>query len=124
MKITWMRTNADGQTTFEDLEIASTQRERGLETAVVPVRGAFFRSEQPALDMDFHNAPRRQFVIPLGGELEVEAADGSTRRIATGDALLADDLTGQGHKSRFVPEGATMVFLTLDDDVDPADWRA
>ena len=124
MKITWMRTGADGQTTFEDLGIASTQRERGVETAVVPVSGAFFRSDQPALNMDFHNAPRRQLVIPLGGELVVEAGDGSTRRIATGDVLLADDVTGGGHKSRFEPDGATMVFLTLDDDVDPADWRA
>lgn len=124
MKITWMRTGADGQTTFEDLEVATTQGERGLETPVLPTAGAFFRTEQPALDMDFHNAPRRQLVIPLGGELEVEAGDGTVRLIGTGDALLADDVTGQGHKSRFVPDRATVVFLTLDDDIDPAEWRS
>lgn len=123
MRITWMRTGADGHTTFEDLDVGSTQRERGIETAVLPVSGAFFRTEQPALDMDFHNAPRRQFVIPLGGDLEVTAGDGTMRRIGTGEALLADDLTGAGHKSRFTPDGATVVFLTLDDDVDPAEWR-
>lgn len=42
----------------------------------------------------------------------------------TGDALLADDLTGQGHKSRFIPHGATVVFAVLGDDADPAAWRA
>ena len=124
MKITWMRTGADGRTTFEDLEVATTQGERGRETPLLAVEGVFFRTDQPALDMDFHNAPRRQLVIPLGGELEVEAGDGTTQRIGTGDALLADDLSGQGHKSRFIPDGATVVFGVLADDVDPAAWRA
>ena len=124
MKITWMRTGADGQTMFEDLQIATTRGERGDETPLLRVDGVFFRTGQPALDMDFHNAPRRQLVIPLGGELEVEAGDGTLRHIGTGDALLADDLDGQGHKSRFIPDGATVVFAVLGDDVDPAAWRA
>ena len=124
MKITWTRTGADGQTTFEDLEIATTRGERGDETPLLQIDGVFFRTGQPALDMDFHNAPRRQLVIPLGGELEVEAGDGTVRHIGTGDALLADDLTGQGHKSRFIPDGATVVFAVLGDDTDPSDWRA
>ena len=124
MKIIWMRTGADGQTEFEDLEIASAQGERGSETPLLQIDGIFFRTEQPALDMDFHNAPRRQLVIPLGGELEVEAGDGTVRFIGTGDALLADDLVGQGHKSRFVPDDATVVFAVLPDDADPAAWRA
>lgn len=124
MKIIWMRTGADGQTEFEDLEIASAQGERGSETPLLQIDGIFFRTDQPALDMDFHNAPRRQLVIPLGGELEVEAGDGTVRFIGTGDALLADDLVGQGHKSRFVPDGATVVFAVLPDDLDPAAWRA
>lgn len=36
MKITWMRTAANGQTVFEDLEVAARQGERGAETAVLP----------------------------------------------------------------------------------------
>ncbi len=124
MKITWMRTAADGQTVFEDLEVAARHGERGAETAALPVAGVIFRTEQPALDLDFHNAPRRQLVIPLDAEVEVEAGDGSTRRIGPGEVLLADDLTGQGHKSRFRPAGASMLFGVLPDDADPADWRA
>ena len=119
-----MRNGADGHTVFEDLEIASTQGERGSETSLLQIDGLFFRTDQPALDMDFHNAPRRQLVIPLGGELEVEAGDGTVRHIGTGDALLADDLIGQGHKSRFVPDGATVAFAVLPDDADPSAWRA
>ncbi len=124
MKITWMRTGGDGQTTFEDLEIASTQGERGSETPLLPIDGVIFRTGQPDLDMDFHNAPRRQLVIPLDAEVEVEAGDGSVRRIGPGEVLLADDLTGQGHKSRFRPAGASMLFAVLPDDADPAAWRA
>ncbi|WP_419863662.1 hypothetical protein [Candidatus Poriferisodalis sp.] len=124
MKIIWMRTAANGQTEFEDLEIAARQGERGAETGVLPVAGVIFRTEQPALDLDFHNAPRRQLVIPLNAEVEVEAGDGSVRRIGPGEVLLADDLTGQGHKSRFRPAGASMLFGVLPDDADPAAWRA
>lgn len=124
MKIIWMRTAADGQTVFEDLEIATRHGERGAETAALPVAEVIFRTGQPALDLDFHNAPRRQLVIPLDAEVEVEAGDGSVRRIGPGEVLLADDLTGQGHKSRFRPAGASMLFGVLPDDADPAAWRA
>ena len=124
MKITWMRTGADGRTTFEDLEIATTQGERGRETPMLGVAGVIFRTDQPSLDMDFHNAPRRQIVIPLSGELEVTSGDGTVRHIGTGEGLLADDVTGQGHKSRFEPDGASMAFIVLADDADPAAWRA
>ncbi|WP_419946634.1 hypothetical protein [Candidatus Poriferisodalis sp.] len=119
MKITWMRTGADGQTTFEDLEVATRQGERGAETGVLPMAGVIFRAEQPTLDLGFHNAPRRQLVIPLDAEVEVEAGDGSVRRIGPGEVLLADDLTGQGHKSRFRPAGASMLFGVLAGGADP-----
>ena len=124
MKVIWMRTGADGQTAFEDLTVATQPGERGHETDVLPLAGAIFRTDQPVMEIDFHNAPRRQFVIPLGGELEVEAGDGTVRRIGTGDVLLADDLTGQGHKTRVMHEGAAMLFGVLADDADPAAWRA
>ena len=122
MRLVWMRTE-DGETVFEDLDVASTKGERGFETPLVPVEGAIFRTAQPELDLDFHNAPRRQIVIPLTGEVDVESGDGTIRHIGLGDALLADDLTGRGHKSRFRPDNATMLFLVLADDFDPTSLR-
>ena len=122
MRLVWMRTE-DGETVFEDLDVASTRGERGFETPLVPIEGAIFRTAQPELDLDFHNAPRRQIVIPLTGEVDVESGDGSIRHIGLGDALLADDLTGRGHTSRFRPDNATMLFLVLADDFDPTSLR-
>ena len=36
MKIIWMRTAANGQTVFEDLEVAARHGERGAERAMLP----------------------------------------------------------------------------------------
>ena len=119
MKIVWMRTNDAGQTEFVDLEFETSAHPRGMETPAVPTHGVIFRTAQPAVEMDFHNAPRRQFVIPITGEVTVASGDGDQRHIGPGTALLADDLTGQGHTSVFGPDDATMMFLLLDDGFDP-----
>jgi hypothetical protein len=122
MQLVWIRTQ-EGETVIEDLEMPSTQQVRGHETTMVPLLGAIFRTQQPAVAMDFHNAPRRQIVVPLEGEVEIEVGSGEVRLISPGMALLADDLSGQGHKSTFRPENATTLFLLLPDDLDPAVWR-
>ena len=122
MQLVWIRTQ-EGETVIEDLEMPSTQQVRGYETTIVPLNGAIFRTQQPAVAMDFHNAPRRQIVVPLEGEVEIEVDSGEVRLISPGMALLADDISGQGHKSTFRPENATTLFLLLPDDLDPAVWR-
>jgi hypothetical protein len=38
-------------------------------------------------------------------------------------ALLADDVNGQGHKSKFSPNDAVTLFLLLPDELDPTQWR-
>lgn len=53
-------------------------------------------------DLDFHNAPRRQYVVMLVGEVEIETGDGTKRILDTGEILLAEDTTGQRHISRTV----------------------
>ena len=119
MRVVWMRTNSEEQTEFVDLEFATSPHPRGVETAVVATQGTIFRTGQPAVEMGFHNAPRRQFVIPITGDVTVASGNGTSRHIGPGDALLADDLTGQGHTSVFGPDGAAMMFLLLDDSFDP-----
>jgi hypothetical protein len=49
---------------------------------------------------DWHHLPKRQLVILLEGELEVEIGDGTQRRFSAGDVFLCEDTTGQGHKVR------------------------
>lgn len=122
MHLVWIRTEG-GKTVIEDLEVPSTREIRGYETPVIPITGVIFRTAQPEVSMDFHNAPRRQIVLPLQGEVEIETGDGDSRIICAGMALLADDVDGQGHKSKFSPNDAVTLFLLLPDELDPTQWR-
>ena len=122
MHIVWIITE-NGETVVEDLEAPSFEQVRGNETPMIPLQGAIFRTAQPAVAMDFHNAPRRQIVVPLIGQVRIETGDGTSRLITNGMALLADDLDGQGHKSTFTPDDAVTLFLVLPADFDPTEWR-
>ena len=93
-------TGADGQSHFEDLDLLPPDVERSIEQAASSI--TFTRSPNGRFS-DWHNAPRRQYAIFLsGGEMEVVTGDGTTRRFGPGDAVLFEDLTGQGHTSRSV----------------------
>ncbi|MHB8575824.1 MAG: cupin domain-containing protein [Dehalococcoidia bacterium] len=59
---------------------------------------------------NWHNAPRRQFVIWLQGELDIEVSDGEVRRFGPAMILLVDDTTGKGHRNR--PRSALKVSET------------
>jgi hypothetical protein len=92
-------TGADGQSHFEDLSLpAPGSRESPLQV----VKGITFRRQPPGLFIDWHPAPRRQWVITLSGAVEIGIGDGTTKRFGPGDAMLADDLTGKGHTTRVV----------------------
>lgn len=58
--------------------------------------------------MDWHPAPRRQYVILLAGQLEIGFKDGTTKRLGPGDATLAEDTTGSGHTTRVIGNGPAL----------------
>lgn len=60
-------------------------------------------------DAGMHNAPRRQFLVVLKGELELETSLGKRERLRPGDVLLADDIGTKGHHSRDVGEAPLML---------------
>ena len=101
MKFVRIFTGTDGQSHFEDLGFEFAPR--GDATLTTPLQGAtevFFRRARANYVNDWHQAPERQYVITLSGQWEVEVGDGSKRSFSPGDILLAEDVTGQGHKSR------------------------
>ena len=50
----------------------------------------------------------------LAGELEVETGGGETRRVSAGDAVLVEDVTGPGHRTRVVGDApAHAAFIRL-----------
>jgi hypothetical protein len=123
MRITRVYTGDDGESHFEDLEIPLERGRYGFLSGEVPVTGVLFRETPIDGSLDFHVAPRRQFVVTMVGLAEVECGDGSKRRFGPGDVLLADDTWGHGHITREIEGPRRSLFLPLPEDFDPAPWR-
>ncbi len=96
--ITRLFTGADGKSHIEEVDLDKHPELKEL----MKSDGIFFRSAQPGNVLDWHPAPRRQFVITLSGEVEIELEDGSKHRFGAGHVNLAEDLTGKGHITRVV----------------------
>lgn len=93
----------DGESHFEDVDVEMTAAGGQSDlSAAIPATGIMFRRSRADQYIDWHPAPRRQFVITLAGEAEVEASDGEVRRIGPGTVMLAEDTTGKGHITRGV----------------------
>ena len=98
MEISRLYSGADGQTHIEQMTLESHPELATLQEAV----GIQFRSTAAGHFMDWHPAPRRQFVITISGEVEIGLGDGTVHRFGPGHVNLAEDLTGQGHTTRVV----------------------
>ena len=96
MAIVRVYTGDDGESHFEELDLASHPEL----TELRPVKGIQFRSLEGGTFMDFHHAPRRQYVFTLSGEMEIGLGDGTVRKFGPGDVLVAEDLSGRGHTMR------------------------
>jgi hypothetical protein len=100
MQIVRVYTGADGESHFEDLtpeQFAQIVNNLGDGPITLNCRPS------PSFS-DYHQAPRRQYVINLSGVAEFETADGTKRRLVPGDVLVAEDLTGHGHIARSIGE--------------------
>ncbi len=71
-------------------------------TSLQAAAGIVFRRAPAGHILDWHPAPRRQYVMTLSGQGEIEIGDGTVRRFGPGDVMLAEDVTGRGHITRVV----------------------
>lgn len=71
-------------------------------TSLQAAVGIVFRRAPTGHILDWHPAPRRQYVMTLSGQGEIEIGDGTVRRFGPGDVMLAEDVTGRGHITRVV----------------------
>ena len=100
MKVVRIYTGADNQTHFQDLDPDTFAK-----LAPKVGEGGVRLNQGPAKSFsDFHNAPRRQYVVVMSGMMEIEIGDGTKRQLGPGDVLVAEDLTGKGHVTRGVGE--------------------
>ena len=102
-------TGDDGLSHFEEVTLAlkpfhDTEGAYGESTPLEATTGITFRVSPAGYFLGWHNAPRRQYVITMSGMIEIEASDGTVKRLGPGGILLAEDLTGKGHTSRVVSE--------------------
>jgi hypothetical protein len=115
IKVTRIYTGSDNQTHAEEYEVELGTARGATELAEpIEVTSLQFRRTSPEYFIDWHNAPRRQYVVTLSGESEVELGDGTKIRLYPGHILLAEDITGQGHISRAVgSEDRISLFIPL-----------
>jgi hypothetical protein len=104
MKYTRIYADANGETHLEDVE--PPMKDAGnasMMSEMMAAKGVIFReSNSEEYFIDWHNAPRRQFVVNLTGEVEITVSDGEKRHFGPGSILLAEDVSGKGHISRGV----------------------
>lgn len=116
-KITRLYSDDEGESRFEDLEISLIDAgEIGALSERIPAGEIIFREVEPSYDFDFHNAPQRQYIILLDGQIEIETSLGDKRIFGAGEILLAEDTVGKGHKTRnLLPIRRKSIFITLPD---------
>ena len=121
VKVTRLFTGPDGKSHVEEYEVPLKSQGRGTElSGTVGVESLQFRRTNKDYDLDWHPAPRRQFVVTLSGESEIELEGGRKLRLGPGHILLAEDTTGQGHISRAVgTKDRISLFITLADGAIP-----
>jgi quercetin dioxygenase-like cupin family protein len=115
MAIIRIYAGSDGKSHFA--EIVPKLEPRGDKSAsaeLIPGSGIVIRRFDPKRSNPWHHAPGRYAVFTLSGAVDIEIGDGTVRRLGTGDILIAEDLTGQGHGTREVgPEPRVSVFVPL-----------
>jgi hypothetical protein len=107
-----LRADAAGESYLEPLAMPVKETfagtVRGLnDIPAITVGMGEFVGRKP--DVGMHEAPRRQFLVVLGGELEIVTTLGQQQRLRPGDVLLADDVGSKGHISRDVGEAPLML---------------
>ena len=78
--------DTEGESHFEDIEIPLKDSGRiGFLSEPQTTKGIIFRTVDPSYDYELHNAPARQYLMVLDGEIEMETSLGDVRRFKSGD---------------------------------------
>ncbi len=101
MTVTRVYTGDDNETHLETIEVELEPRGRGgALSQLVAATGVIFRRTPPDYFVDWHPAPRVQYVVTLSGEGEIEVSDGSKLALGPGSVVLVEDTDGVGHITR------------------------
>ncbi|HTX51372.1 MAG TPA: hypothetical protein VME40_18505 [Caulobacteraceae bacterium] len=103
MRIHHLYADALGVSHFGDIDIEwAHDLPGGKLSKRLPATGVIFRETSSDYDLDWHPAPRRQYIVNLDAGVQITASDGETRIIGAGEVILVEDTTGKGHLSKAV----------------------
>jgi hypothetical protein len=110
--VTRIYTDTDGQSHAEELQM----KLNGRTSELMKATGVQFSRTPSGYFNDWHVGPRRQYVITLSGQGEIEVAGGKKISMGPGHINLIEDLTGKGHTTRVMgPEDRITVAIPLAD---------
>ncbi len=69
--------------------------EIGFLSKLISSFGIMFRLTPSDYHYSWHHAPRRQFIVNLDAEVEVEVSSGEKRIIKQGEVFFVEDVTGK-----------------------------
>src|SRR5262249_8443860 len=116
MKIIRLYADDKGESHFQDIEVElEAPTPSGRVSARQPATGIIFREVPGEYDLDWHPAPRRQYIINLDAGVQLTAGDGEVRRVKAGEVVLVEDTWGKGHLSKAI-ENKTRhcIFVPID----------
>lgn len=103
MKVTRIYAREDGTSAFAEVEVPLQDHGAfGRISEPVEVTSLMFRETPADHHHDWHQAPRRQYIVLLDGEIEITVGTGESRRFSGGEILLVEDTTGKGHLTTHV----------------------
>ena len=102
-RITHLYSDAQGVSHFRDEVLVVDAGAGGpAQRALSETTGASLLALKRGAKEDWHQPPRRMYLVALKGMSEVTAGDGTVRRFGPGSLLLMEDLAGKGHITRAV----------------------
>lgn len=128
MKIIRFVATPDGGSRFEEIGIPISTPRQDADGHTLMLSNAYtspgvcFVDLPEGLNQDWHQAPARQIVVVLSGTVEVTTTDGETRRWSAGEAFIAADVSGRGHRTRTVGGPARLMFAPLPAGFSMEDW--
>ena len=100
--MTHLYTGSDGQTHADEIEAKFQPGSSYDVFKLMAISGAELHRATPGTVQDWHTAPRRQYVITLSGEGELEVAGGKKIHVGPGHIELVEDTTGKGHITKAI----------------------
>jgi len=115
IKILKIYTDESGETHFGTITIDLKDKGTiGKISDLVSGTGVMFRTTPGDYNFDWHNTPRKQFVVNLDAPVKIQTSDKETRIIEKGQVFLLEDTKGKGHYSESINnQSRTSLFIPV-----------